>query len=1856
MLDKIAKPVTVTLIRNPFDPWRSRDTAHQVWRENMTVAELMPLAEMTGLHMVASVNGGVVEDPTTYILQPGDSLAVCAVPEGGDTGQIVIIVAMIALAIFLPGALALIPGLATASGGLNLVGWAVYGGIMAGAGLLMQSMVPTPKVNVDPMENKSATGWTQQPNTVTEGVAVPVLYGKVRVRPPYLANHVEFTAEGIRTDTTSMTILLGLAEGPITEVSDIQINDAPLAFYDEVDTEIRLGTNDQTLIPFMDSPVVTTQVNVNVDDAPERTTTRDDIIGIQVSCIFPNGYWATTQRSKTRTYSVGWTLAAYYRLHGDTTWIEINRYSVTAEVYAKPDDPTRVGFQKLGLAPGQYDVRVAWISPPNLGVGGVVQIQSDCFVEFINELLPDKFTHPNTALLGLNAMAVSKLQGGVPMVECTLERATVQVWDPDLEEYVDKPANNPAWACYDILHHSRYGGNVEAHRLNYAAFKAWADWCEEQEFTCNIYLQSLGTIERALLQIGVLGRGIVVQQGTSFSCIVERPSDPVQMFTMGNIVAGSFRQNFLSLSERANSVEVEYHDADRNWARHIVEVQADNIDELDVNAVRQSISFEGCTNRGMAARYGKFLLNCNKEQIRTIEFEAGVDAIACTVGDVIYFQHDVPQWGYGGRVVSATDNTVTLDREVDIQSGRDYGVLVRNSETDALAERTVTNSPGATSTLTVTPVWTANPTKHDIFSFGEQTKVAKLFRVLRISRAGDQTRRITAIEYRDELYDDNIEIPDYEQESDLQAVQFLRADQVLDPDRPADITINLSWTGVGFNRWTIHRFQKVPHPTIADLFIWKIAGTTNSGTAPYARFYGKPGEVFTFQVVATGLGTLWSKRLRSQSIVVECAIPAGGPLMPEITHTEFTPEGLVVHWDNDTTGNIYTVESAGEVLIEDLQTNNYVIDTNALHPVLPKIADSAATLWNSNARLVAVADDRLQVYHIDRQIDGKRPSRLVALGGSEVPGHGLKVAVDPRNHAEEDTSLLWYLTEQKLACYETSLSNDLASEWGERPLQDPDTHLMCNFNGTIIDDAGRHTLTEHNQAAISTAVRRYGAGSLQLNETPTHGDGGYVHIPGSSDFNFGTGDFTIEAWVRPEPIPNMASRTIIALKHANKTSHLFLTKDALHWVCYDAAGNSIVYIWGAPAPLVFRQWMHVAVVRRTILGTSFFYLYANGKLVKQGQSTAAMADVTEVYIGTVDPTQPDVLSYWQGYIDDLRISKGVARYTFDYQLPGQLSHLLPATQQLGGPDLAPMTPATVTATATTANIAASGEYCFLNLNGTVQAYTIVNGAVVPVGSTLATRNARMLAWGEHLFVCGTHLSVYAFDGTAWTTVVATPQASKISTPIHDVCTEDGLTLYGAHTPDSDGRDDYDDLGVVKYVFTGTALNVPAAGWMNADVRRITVANSIIYAIANEANTLQTLTDEGTHPITLNEGARREEDDLWLTDTAGATGRTIHALTDDAGSRCYVFGERNNPRFQAGGRSGWSQLAKLPYLRTYNRPSAMLVTLTDERSYYGLVRVRAFDIWGRASVQAVAPIVPPLPAFPSTSQVALEYTPTGVRIAWAPQTGQLAADRALVMLGTIPGSTQPHKDYYSPTWVFDIVGNEMMAEYRDITLARVVRVIPTDTLGQLPIQTWSQQKTASLTNAPTVSGLTVDIVQGQAVMSWTAVAAMTPPVEAYLVYGGTSGDTLLGVTSATSATFGAFHPPGTTIQYGVRARLANGAVSSGMSLVSKYIDELWRLNPTTGEPEWWNPDTSAWVKVVTNTTTVAIAPGDWTGTTATKTVTGITTGSIIWVSPAAASYTAYAAAKIRATAQGTNSLTFTCDMVPTTTIDVEVAFT
>ena len=186
-----------------------------------------------------------------------------------------------------------------------------------------------------------------------------------------------------------------------------------------------------------------------------------------------------------------------------------------------------------------------------------------------------------------------------------------------------------------------------------------------------------------------------------------------------------------------------------------------------------------------------------------------------------------------------------------------------------------------------------------------------------------------------------------------------------------------------------------------------------------------------------------------------------------------------------------------------------------------------------------------------------------------------------------------------------------------------------------------------NAAASATQSNFYGS-SYYFDGTDDK-----LTIPNNTDFNFGSGDSTIEMWVYPTRISG-TQENLITRGTSGYSGFIMSVKNFLDSTNGGSSWNvSITY----DNPLVANVWQHIAVCRSGDTWTVYINGVANGSATASGtvQSSAETLTIGE-RAGQTD---------FQGYINDIRLYKGVAKYT---------SNFIPASTS---PDILPDTPSGV---------------------------------------------------------------------------------------------------------------------------------------------------------------------------------------------------------------------------------------------------------------------------------------------------------------------------------------------------------------------------------------------------------------------------------------------------------------------------------------------------------------------------------------------------------------------------------------------------
>jgi hypothetical protein len=200
------------------------------------------------------------------------------------------------------------------------------------------------------------------------------------------------------------------------------------------------------------------------------------------------------------------------------------------------------------------------------------------------------------------------------------------------------------------------------------------------------------------------------------------------------------------------------------------------------------------------------------------------------------------------------------------------------------------------------------------------------------------------------------------------------------------------------------------------------------------------------------------------------------------------------------------------------------------------------------------------------------------------------------------------------------------------------TSLLTNFtNAGIFDNAMKNDLETVGNAQISTSVVKYGTGSMALD-----GTGDYLTAPQSTLYDFGTGDFTVEFWT----YMNATADTTFISKFIS---------GAYAWLVQYISGTGLRFYWGNNGTLdsfvvgswspSTSTWYHVAVTRAS--GT--LRLFIDGTQVGTTTNSSSYTSVTSLSIGR--NADAGGIQYLNGYMDDIRITKGVARYTAAFTPP-----------------------------------------------------------------------------------------------------------------------------------------------------------------------------------------------------------------------------------------------------------------------------------------------------------------------------------------------------------------------------------------------------------------------------------------------------------------------------------------------------------------------------------------------------------------------------------------------------------------------------
>lgn len=421
----------------------------------------------------------------------------------------------------------------------------------------------------------------------------------------------------------------------------------------------------------------------------------------------------------------------------------------------------------------QVLIRVSRITPDADGVKVVDAFQVQSYAEVIDA----KFRYPLTAMLYVEFDS-DLFQNQIPTISLKKKWKIVQVpsnYDPVNRTYAGTWdgtfkwawSNNPAWVLYDLIMNQRYG--LDQRELGIPVDK-WSlyevsQYCDElvpdnrggmePRYLMDMVVQSQVEAFQLVRDVCSAFRGMTFYNGESLSIIVDKPRDPVYLFTADNVVDGVFVRTFPSEKTMYTSCNVMFDDAENQYEQDVEPVfNADAAMRFGHNPT--SITAIGCTRRTEANRRGRWILQTNLSAT-TVSFSTGLEGMIPSCGDVIYVAD--PHWQsafnlvLSGRIMEVTGTQVFLSFRCDAKAG---DTLILNTDDGKPLRRTIASVSADGKTITLNVGYNFDVAPDSVFLIESDQLVAEQYVVTRIEKGSDDdefTFAITATQYNPNKYD-----------------------------------------------------------------------------------------------------------------------------------------------------------------------------------------------------------------------------------------------------------------------------------------------------------------------------------------------------------------------------------------------------------------------------------------------------------------------------------------------------------------------------------------------------------------------------------------------------------------------------------------------------------------------------------------------------------------------------------------------------------------------------------------------------------------------------------------------------------------------------------------------------------------------------------------------------------------------------------------------------------------------------------------------------------------------------------------------------------------------------------------------
>ncbi|WP_256775414.1 MULTISPECIES: host specificity factor TipJ family phage tail protein [unclassified Stenotrophomonas] len=356
------------------------------------------------------------------------------------------------------------------------------------------------------------------------------------------------------------------------------------------------------------------------------------------------------------------TIEVQYRAVGIANWSFFGSYSIIS----RSQKQQRRSYSR-DVPEAQYEVRVRIAGRNTDGSGAT----SDFTWSTLTSIQKDAADYAGLSRIGIRIKATGQLNGQPDEVRCVAYANPAPVWSG--AGWVTQETNNPGAL---ILAYARgfrdendkliAGIGLDDVQIDIEALKAFMLFCHANGYGYSNYIKDVRNHDDVLNTVALAGFGQITWAGGRLSVVWAGSEQPLSgVVNMATIKKGQFQVDY-TLANAADGIEYSYFDA-TDWTTKTLRVAAPGVTTM-LNPA--TVEGEGITNEAHAARMARYHLAQSLYQYKDITYSTDIEHLSYRRLSLLALQHDLTQWGAGGRIVSATaaNGIVTLLLDEPVQA------------------------------------------------------------------------------------------------------------------------------------------------------------------------------------------------------------------------------------------------------------------------------------------------------------------------------------------------------------------------------------------------------------------------------------------------------------------------------------------------------------------------------------------------------------------------------------------------------------------------------------------------------------------------------------------------------------------------------------------------------------------------------------------------------------------------------------------------------------------------------------------------------------------------------------------------------------------------------------------------------------------------------------------------------------------------------------------------------------------------------------------------------------------------------------------------------------------------------------